>query len=337
MVEEIKKIKLEELNKQKEECTEEIEAIKQQFYKSRETLWKLQAEEDSVGLMVQRNFSFLEKWITRREEYKRHKKQSKRSKELPKLIHEAEQKLSEEKEKAEQELKQKGLYEKSEGIVQNIERIEKSKTLKELGLSPLEAIKILENNGVKVVLTGSDKISFYNPKDYSSRSSLMCVHKTNYMPTANMIKSAKDSNVSMKKEIELNGKKYEYSYKTARSTVHFAINDEVSSHTYGSWDDCKYAILIPFTDIPKEKIGRAAPMDTFTRGSVDISENTWILCPKNEVEQLKVFNPKAHILGYEGENVKGLSRPFLTQLGYHGEEVGMWSGKITKVIRCFMN
>ena len=65
-----------------------------------------------------------------------------------------------------------------------------------------------------------------------------------------------------------------------------AMNDEVSSHMFGSWDNCKYAILIPFDDIPNEKIGRVAPMDTFTRGSIELSENSWILCPKNEVERL---------------------------------------------------
>lgn len=94
---------------------------------------------------------------------------------------------------------------------------------------------------------------------------------------------------------------------------------------FGSWDNCKYAILIPFDDIPNEKIGRVAPMDTFTRGSIELSENSWILCPKNEVERLKIFNPKVHVLGYEGENVTGYSKPFLTQLGYRGEDVGMWS------------
>lgn len=323
MLEQVKKIKLEELNKQKQECTEEIENIKQQFYQIRETLWRLQGE-DAGGLTVQGKFTFFQKWITRRQAYKRYKEQVKRLKALPKLINEAREKVSEEKEKAEEILRQRRLYEKSYEISQEMEKIENAETLKNLEISLQEAIEMLENNGDKVILTDSDKISFYTPSNYSSTSSLMCVHKTNYMPTANIIKSAKDSNVNMKKEISLNGKQYEYSYNSARSTVHFAVNDEVSSHSYGSWDDCKYAVLIPFEDIPKEKIGRAAPMDTFTRGSVDISENTWILCPKNEVDQLKVFNPKAHILGYEGENVKGFSRPLLTQLGYPGEEVGMW-------------
>ncbi len=150
-----------------------------------------------------------------------------------------------------------------------------------------------------------------------------------------MIRSSKDSNVEYKKSITINGVEYEYSFKSARDTVHMAMNDEVSSHMYGSWDDCKYSVLIPFEDIPNEKIGRAAPMDTFTRGSIELSENTWILCPKNEVDRLKTFNPKVHVLGYDGENVQGFSQPFLTQLGYRAEDVGMWNWQNDESARQF--
>lgn len=93
----------------------------------------------------------------------------------------------------------------------------------------------------------------------------------------------------------------------------------------GSWDDCKYAVLIPFEDIPNEKIACAEPMDTFTRGSIELPKSAWILCPQNEVEKMKVYNPNVHVLGYEGDRVLGFSQPFLTQLGYRAEKVGMWS------------
>lgn len=93
----------------------------------------------------------------------------------------------------------------------------------------------------------------------------------------------------------------------------------------GSWDDCPYAVLIPVDDIPPEQIGSAAPMDLFTKGSIELTENTWILCPAKEIERLKVFNPKANILGYEGEKVLGFAQAFLTHLGYHSEQCSSWS------------
>ncbi len=323
MIDEVKKIKLEELNNQKLQYEEKENNIKNRLHTLRSKLFELEWEQ-SDGITVRDNFSFFEKWVTRRKDYKKFKAQSKRLSELPKLISDAKSELQEESEKVEHELEASGINDKLTEIKQKISLIENAKTLYETGITPAEAVKILESNGIQPVLSESDKSIFSHPRDYSSKSSLIGVHKTRYVPTSNMIKSAKDSNVEYKENITINGVQYEYSFKSARDTVHMAMNDEVASHIRGSWDDCKYAVLIPFDDIPNEKIGRAAPMDTFTRGSIELSENTWILCPKNEVEQLKIFNPKVHVLGYEGENVKGFSQPFLTQLGYRAENVGMW-------------
>lgn len=323
MIEEVRKIKLEELNKQKTEYDDKKKSISQKLSELRSKLVGLQTEQ-SRGITVRGDFSFFEKWITRRSAYKRFKAQSKRFSELPHLIIEAEIELSQEESRVEEELEKTGIYAKLQEIEQRINLIENAKILYEMGITLTDAIKLLEDNGIQPVLSESDKGIFPHPRDYSSKSALIGVHLTKYAPTANMIRSSKDSNVEYKKSITINGIEYEYSYRSARDTVHLAMNDQVSSHAYGDWKDCKYSILIPFEDIPNEKIGRAATVDTFTRGSLELSENTWILCPRNEVDRLKVFNPKVHVLGYEGENVQGFSQPFLTQLGYRAEEVGMW-------------
>ena len=324
MIDEVKKIKIEELNNQKVQYEEKENTIMQRLKTIRSELWKLEYEQ-SNGITIRDNFSFLEKWITRRNDYKKFKAQSKRISELPKLISKVKSELDEEDQNVKHELEISGINAKLREIRQKISLIENAKTLYEMGITPIDAMELLESNGIQPVLSESDKCVFSHPRNYSSKSSLIGVHKTKYSPTANMIKSAKDSKVEYKKRITINEIEYEYSFKSARDTVHMAMNDEVSSHIYGSWDDCKYAVLIPFEDIPNEKIGRAEPMDTFTRGSIELSESSWILCPKNEVERLKIFNPKVHVLGYEGENVQGFSQPFLTQLGYRAEDVGMWS------------
>lgn len=324
MIDEVKKIKLEELSKQKAEYHDKELSIIKKLIDLRIKLDSLQMEQ-SRGITVRGDFSFFEKWITRRDEYKRFKAQSKRFSELPKLIREAEANLAEEQSRVNEELEKTGIHTALQEIEQKMALIKNAKTIYAMGITPTDAIKFLESNGILPILSESDKVIFSHPRDYSSKSALIGVHKTRYAPTANMIRSSKDSNVEYKRNITINGVGYEYSFKSARDTVHMAMNDEVSSHMYGSWDDCKYAILIPFEDIPNRKIGRATPMDTFTRGSIELSENTWILCPKNEVDRLKAFNPKVHVLGYEGENVQGFSQPFLTQLGYRAEDVGMWN------------
>ncbi len=324
MLEEIKKIKLEEFNSRRVVLEEKETEIRKKLQKMNSELWGLEWEQ-SNGITVRSEFSFFEKFVTKRSQYKKFKIQSKRLSEVTKLIEELKKQIKLEEANVERELENSGINAELREIKQKIELFERAQTLYEIGISPIDAMTFLETKGITPVLTESDKVSYSHPRDYSSKSSLICVHKTKYIPIGSMIRTAKDSNVEMQKEVTLNGTTYKYSYKSARDTIHMAMNDEVSSHIYGSWDDCKYAILIPFDDIPNEKIGRAAPMDTFTRGSLELSKNAWILCPKGEVQRIKALNLNVHVLGYEGESVKDFSQPFLTQLGYRAEDVGMWN------------
>lgn len=323
MIDEIKRMKLEELKKQKEEYYEQKRNIKQNYYKIYDQLFNLKSEQ-SRGITVRDNFSLLEKLITRRREYKRFKAQSRRFSELPKLISKAESELEEEEKKVKIELEKRGITAKEREIASESGTIMHAKTLSEMGITPIEAMEFLESKGIQPVLSEADKNLTRNPRDYSSKSSLIGVHKGGHAPVNNILSSAKDAGAKLKWKIRINGIEYEYSYKIERDTVHMSMNDEVASHISGSWDGKKYAVLIPFDDIPNEKIGCAETVDTFTKGSIELSEHSWILCPKNEVEKLKKLNPKVHVLGYEGENVQGFSQPFLTQLGYRAEDVGMW-------------
>lgn len=324
MLEEIKRIKLEEFNSRRIVLEEKENEIRKKLQTMNNELWKLKWEQ-SNGITVRSEFSFFEKFVTKRSQYKRFKMQSQRLSEVAKLIEDLKKRIKLEEKNVERELEISGISAELMEIKQKIELFERAQTLYEIGISPIDAMAFLESKGIIPVLTESDKVSYSHQRDYSLKSSLIGVHKTKYIPMGNMIKTAKDSNAEMQEKVTLNGTTYEYSYTSARDTIHMAMNDEVSSHMYGSWEDCKYAILIPFDDIPNEKIGRAAPMDTFTRGSLKLSKNVWILCPKDEVERIKKLNPNVHVLGYEGENVKDFSQPFLTQLGYRAEDVGMWN------------
>lgn len=335
MIDEVKKIKLEKLNNEQMQYEQTEENIKQKLNAMRRELDLLEKEQ-SNGMTMTEKFSFLEKWITRRAAYKKFKVQNKRFSKLPQLINNLKYKIDIESAIAEDKLETTGITESLKAVYNEIDFVKGAKTIYDLGMTPLEAVKFLEDNEVQPVLSEADKIEIVHPRDYSKKSSLICVHKTKYAPTANMIKSAKDSKVEYKEKITINGIEYEYSYRSERDTVHMAMNDEVSSHMNGSWEDCKYAVLIPFEDIPNEKIAGVNSVDTFSRGSVELSENTWILCPKNEVDRLKTFNSKVHILGYEGESVKGFSKPFLTQLGYRAEKVGTWDWQDAESSRKFL-
>ena len=210
-----------------------------------------------------------------------------------------------------------------------------SKTLDDYNLTVQEAINLLKSNNIPVILTEADKYIIDRPREYEEKGldSLILVHKTRYIPNNSTIKSPKDAEAKGQAETTIEGKKYDYAYKRARNTVHFAVNGEVLSHGLGGWDDCKYVILIPFTDIPKEQIMSAAPMDTYTYGSVKLTPNTWILCPKGEIEEISKKNPGVQVLEYDGESVHGFANAFISTLGYRTEEIGemKWGDNISNL------
>lgn len=166
-------------------------------------------------------------------------------------------------------------------------------------------------------------MKFDEPRNhYTSTKDFILVHKTNYPPQNDTIKTAKSAGAKNRFEIELDGQTYELEVPFERETIHFAVNGEVGSHTLGNWDSMKYAILIPFTDIPKEQVVNANTVDTFTYGDVSIPPTGYILCPAKEVEELKLQNPSANIIGYEGDKVLGHPSLIIQQLGYQIEECG---------------
>ena len=204
------------------------------------------------------------------------------------------------------------------------------KTLEDYHLTLQDAIKLLNDNNIPIVLTEEDKKAIIDiPREYNEKGmeSIVLVHKTDYIPHSSKIRSNRDAKaIAGTIETKFNdGSDYKIDVPSKRRTVHFSMNGEVGSHSYGNWDSKKYAIIIPFNDIPKENIAAANPEDTWTKDSVRLTVNTWILCPKGEKEQIQEENPNINIIEYEGECVSGYVNSFVTNLGYRYEEVGVHS------------
>lgn len=202
-------------------------------------------------------------------------------------------------------------------LKEKIDSIEKATSLKELGLTFEEAIELLKNNKKDIILSEEDKNGFCEIKTkLKDKRGFVCVHKTNYIPTDNRIKTAKEANVILKSNIDINGEEQEIEYKNERNTIHFCMNGEVASHTYGNWDNCKYAVIKPLESINSKQIKGAIPVDLFVENGVELGNDTWILCPQNESETIKKSNPNVNVIEYEGENVTGYADTLLYYLGY---------------------
>lgn len=204
------------------------------------------------------------------------------------------------------------------------------KTLGDYHLTLQDAIKLLNDNNIPIVLTEEDKKAIIEiPREYKEKGmeSIVLVHKTDYIPHGSKIRSNREAKaIAGTIDAKFNdGSDYKIDVPSKRRTVHFSMNGEVGSHSYGNWDNKKYAIIIPFNDIPKENIASANPEDTWTKDSVRLTDNTWILCPKGEKKQVQAENPDINIIEYEGECVSDYANSFVTNLGYRYEDVGVHS------------
>lgn len=153
-------------------------------------------------------------------------------------------------------------------------------------------------------------------KPIKSIEDLVMVHKTNFFPYG-AIKTQYETGLADKKTYKcvINGEEkiFHIPYRSYRNTAHFCLNGAVESHAYGSWDGAKYAILMPLAK-NKDKIVAGTECDLFSFGSVPITDNAYILCPKDEMNTMRNANPSAHIIGFEGDFVDLYVNVFLSNI-----------------------
>lgn len=215
------------------------------------------------------------------------------------------------------ELREQKDPEKLKEIIERYERIRNAKNLSELGLNFKQVETIFKEKGIPIVLDESDTI-IENEAKFDKLDDLVLIHKTRYAPANDEIKTTTNAGATYEEQVKIGTETINIKYEDVRNTIHFAVNGEVGNHFYGSWDDTKYAVVIPLTDVPN--ITTFYTADTFARGNVDISKG-YILCPESEMEQLRKNNANAMIVGYRGKSVSGYANKFISLLGYKKETV----------------
>ena len=136
----------------------------------------------------------------------------------------------------------------------------------------LKTIRAIENNNINLVPSNTNPVSL-NPRKIEPNS-LMLVHMTKYPPENGMLLSTRD---------KLGG---------SRNSVHFTLNHAVTEHRGGSWDNCNYAVIMPFESTcnlnGKGKFIEGMPNDLYTNGSVKIPEGAVIVKHNPELDAGKV-------------------------------------------------
>lgn len=113
---------------------------------------------------------------------------------------------------------------------------------------------------------------------------------------------------------------------TNRNTVHTALNGRVSSHKYGNWDKCKIIIIEPLKNHIKQVVS-LLPADTFTYGSIFLSEESLILIDADSFDEIYKQNKedidsnKNRIILYRGDS-SIVTDNILMLLGYKPQSIG---------------
>lgn len=358
MINNLKNILLNEIKKE----VEEYEAAKQRineiedrlkrldiilnrdFFNTKRDINEEELKPPTRPSLIVKKYSFLEKYLFKRKEYISVENNNRKlQEEYQRKLEEYNLKRSEyeeEKKKLEFELnKLKELCKYNEKIRDRFEIIKNAKTIKDLNLTFEEAKSILQEHGMKFVLEECDKIITQNDSEFSKEEDFILVHKTEYYPTNNLIKSDLRSGATQINIVYFDDDEFSYEFPEARDTIHFCQNGEVSSHSAGRFDGRKYAILVPFEKVKNSNLKSFNPADTYFMGEVS-TQGGYILCPEDEVEKIQEENPNTTIVGYKGKSVDGYANAFLSMLGYKFEDIGEHSWTFDtdiKKLYSFMN
>lgn len=156
-------------------------------------------------------------------------------------------------------------------------------------------------------------------KPMKSVDDLYLVHKGGHYPVDGKIRCT-DNLEPYEYSINIGNDKITSKINGGRGTVHFSVNHEVASHMAGDWDKKPYIVIIPFKDVPIDTIGSALEVDTFVLGDVKLTENTYIICPKEDIEKVQKANPECSVIGFENnkkenKSAKGYGNSVLNLLG----------------------
>lgn len=157
-------------------------------------------------------------------------------------------------------------------------------------------------------------------KEIKSIDDLVLVHVTDYIPEGGIIHSPKDAGVKFQEEFD--GVQYELP--SQRKTVHFTMNGDITGveHIGGSWQNKKYAIIIPLNLIDKEDFVGGLTVDFYSKDSFKIPEGAYILCSEEEKENIqKEVGEGINVIGVEGKYIDGYTSILLQNLGYKNETI----------------
>ncbi len=149
---------------------------------------------------------------------------------------------------------------------------------------------------------------------------LMLVHCTNFLPKNKTIQCLYEGNKFYTHQISLEGVKKDIPYLYHRHTCHFTINTVVLPTSDGnSWNNLDYIILEPLESHLTQFPNHLMQSDSWTYGSVKLSDQAILIVREDKISELKKQNPQIfeeyNVMKYRGNYQKAVEN-LLQTLGY---------------------
>lgn len=176
-------------------------------------------------------------------------------------------------------------------------------------------VQIVKIEDGKMVISGDSKVFDQVPISYSGNEygnnyttfeipeeDRVLVHSTNYFPNDKTIKTLYDGKKEYTIPIKINGEKKEVTYRHHRHTAHFVTNGVVRNTGDGNtWENMKYIVFEP-SSFHKDQIVSRNFSDTFTNGSVKLSDEAILMVEKDAYDKLTDEQKKNYnIILYTGD------------------------------------
>jgi len=209
-------------------------------------------------------------------------------------------------------------------------------------------LEIINGNGNIPLIDGSiingmkSFIDCQFDRDDFSFDDLVLVHTTDFFPTDGRINCSQDDNVVYSCDINIDDQSYHASTYSHRSSVHFALNGRVANHEYGNWDNMKFVIIEPIKH-HLDIIRTFRPEDTWTNGSVELSDEAILLVKEDAYDSLdKDMIEKFQVIKFNGSNKVAVDKVLLL-MGYKPQTLNKygWSSDVnnpnTKLLIDYVN
>lgn len=176
-------------------------------------------------------------------------------------------------------------------------------------------VQIVKIEDGKIVISGDKAVFDQVPLSYSGNEygdnyttfeipeeDRVLVHSTNYFPNDKTIKTTYDGKKEYTVPIKINGEKKEVTYRHHRHTAHFVTNGVVKNTGDGNtWENMKYIVFEP-ASFHKDQIISKSFSDTFTNGSVKLSDEAILMVEKDAYDKLTDEQKKNYnIILYTGD------------------------------------